>query len=302
MSSNSSASTYTEQAEAGRESSSGEAGPLESRSHDTGHPRAPVGHISHRTPSYAHRIYSVWLRHVRVYSRNLFSNAMPPFLEPLIFLVGIGLGLGEYVSEMNGLPYIQYLGSGLLVTAAMFTAAFECSFGTFIRLEFDKVYQGMLGAPLSAHDLILGELLWAATKGFIFTLSVSIVIAAFGILPLTQVLVAPFIGFLTGLMFGSLSLSITSFVKTINHFNFYFSAFISPMFFFSGVVFPVENLPAAARPITEIVPLTHAVRLVRAFTFVEFELIHLWDVAYIVVFITFFGFLALKRLRRRLID
>ena len=266
------------------------------------HPKAPQHHLSHRAPSYVHRIYSVWLRHVRVYSRNLFSNAMPPFLEPLIFLVGIGLGLGEYVSEMNGVPYIQYLGSGLLVTAAMFTAAFECSFGTFIRLEFDKVYQGMLGSPLSAHDLIVGEMLWAASKGFIFTLSVSIIIAAFGILPLAQVLIAPFIGFLTGLMFGCLSLSITSFVKTINHFNFYFSAFISPMFFFSGVVFPVENLPAAARPITEIVPLTHSVRLVRAFTFVEFELIHLWDITYIIGFILLFGFVALKRLRRRLID
>lgn len=264
--------------------------------------RPPVRHLSHRAPGFIHRIYSVWLRHVRVYSRNLFSNAMPPFLEPLIFLVGIGLGLGEYVSEMNGVPYIRYLASGLLVTAAMFTAAFECSFGTFIRLEFDKVYQGMLGAPLGANDLILGEMLWAATKGFIFTLSVSIIVAAFGILPISRVLFAPVVGFFTGLMFACLSLFITSFVKTINHFNFYFSAFISPMFFFSGVVFPVENLPAAARPITELVPLTHSVRLVRALTFADWQTTHLWDIAYIGIFIVIFGAVALVRLRARLID
>lgn len=262
----------------------------------------PAHALSHQAPGFAHRIYSVWLRHVRVYSRNLFSNAMPPFLEPLIFLVGIGLGLGEYVTEMNGLPYIEYLASGLLVTAAMFTAAFECSFGTFIRLEFDKVYQGMLGSPLGARDLIIGEMLWAATKGFTFTLSVAIIVASFGILPISRVLAAPVIGFLTGLMFACLSLAITSVVKTINHFNFYFSAFISPMFFFSGVIFPVENLPAAARPITELVPLTHSVRLVRAFTFSEWQAVHIWDITYVLLFIAIFGTLALWRLEKRLID
>ncbi|HKJ86360.1 MAG TPA: hypothetical protein VKA06_09815, partial [Spirochaetia bacterium] len=105
------------------------------------------------------RIVSVWFRHVRVYSRNLISNALPPFLEPLIFLVGIGIGLGRYIETMDGFPYLEYLGSGLLVTAAMFTAAFECTFGTYIRMEFDKVYEGMLAAPLTANNLMVGEIL-----------------------------------------------------------------------------------------------------------------------------------------------
>jgi len=100
-------------------------------------------------PPLVARIVSVWFRHVRVYSRNLISNALPPFLEPLIFLVGIGIGLGRYIETMDGFPYLEYLGSGLLVTAAMFTAAFECTFGTYIRMEFDKVYEGMLAAPLT---------------------------------------------------------------------------------------------------------------------------------------------------------
>ncbi len=256
----------------------------------------------HLPPRFVHRVYSVWLRHVRVYSRNLLSNALPPFLEPLVFLVGIGLGLGEFISEMEGLPFLQYLASGLLVTAAMFTAAFECTFGTFIRLEFDKVYQGMLGSPVTANNLILGEMLWAGTKGFTFTLSVTLIVAAFGILSPLRILIAPFIGFLTGLMFACLSLLITSFVKTINHFNFYFSAFISPMFFFGGVVFPIENLPVVTRPITEALPLTHSVRLVRAFAFMDFEMIHLWDLAYIVLFIGMVGSAAMIRLKRRLID
>jgi lipooligosaccharide transport system permease protein len=186
--------------------------------------------------------------------------------------------------------------------AAMFTAAFECTFATFIRLEFDKVYDGMLGSPISSEDLIVGEILWAATKGFMFTLSVLVIVVIFGILPLGRMLLVPFLGFLNAAMFATFGLFITSFVKTINHFNFFFSGFISPMLFFSGVVFPLDSLPPAVRPIVEALPLTHPVRLSRAFAFGEFELIHLFDIAYILAFIGIFGLLAVTRLKRRLID
>ena len=85
------------------------------------------------------RLYSVWYRHMRVYTKNLISNGLPPFLEPLIFLAGVGMGLGGYIkNDFDGIRYVEYLGIGLLITTAMFTAAFECSFGTFLRLEFDN--------------------------------------------------------------------------------------------------------------------------------------------------------------------
>ncbi|MFP4180052.1 MAG: hypothetical protein ACLFSA_08375, partial [Spirochaetaceae bacterium] len=174
-------------------------------------------------PGLASRLYAVWYRHVRVYARNLISNGLPPFLEPLVFLVGIGMGLGAYLSTMEGVPYLEYLATGLLMTTAMFTAAFECSFGTFIRLEYEKAYDGMLAAPITVWDLLVGEILWAGTKGFFFTLAVLLVIYAFGIVPIGLSLLTPFIGFFTGTMFAALSLLITSFVKNINHFNFYFS-------------------------------------------------------------------------------
>ena len=265
-------------------------------------PRAEARELTPVRPSLAHRIYSVWYRHVRVYSKNLISNALPPFLEPLIFLVGLGLGLSQYVPAMQGVPYIEYLASGLMITAAMFTAAFECSFGTYIRLEFDKVYDGMLGSPISADDLLVGEILWAGTKGFVFTLSVLIVTAAFGILPLGATLIAPIIGFLTGTMFGVIGLLITSTVANINQFNFFFSGFISPMFFFAGVVFPVDNLPPIVRPISEILPLTHPVRVVRGFAMGELEAIMLFDVAYMILVTVAVGWWAIHRLKRKLID
>ena len=249
------------------------------------------------------RLYSVWFRHMRVYTQNLISNGFPPFLEPLIFLAGVGMGLGHYINgEMGGVSYIEYLGTGLLVTAAMFTSAFECSYGTFIRLEFDKVYDGMLAAPMTVNNLIVGEMLWAGTKGFFFTSAVLCILSIFHIVALPNALLAPFVGFFTGLMFASLSLFITSFVKSINHFNFYFTGFISPMFFFSGVVFPLENLPAKIRPVAELVPLTHSVRIVRSICTNDYKSILFFDMTYIVAFIVVFGYFAIKRLKKRLVN
>jgi len=240
---------------------------------------------------------------MRVYTRNLLSNGLPPFLEPLLFLLGIGLGLGKYITEsMEGLAYIEFLGTGLLVTTAMFTASFECTYGTFIRLEYDRVYDGMLAAPITVTNLIVGEILWAGTKGLFFSFAVLCILTAFQIVHLPQAMLAPLVGFLTGVMFASMSLLVTSFVKTINHFNFYMTGFLSPMFFFSGVVFPVGNLPPAVRFVAEIVPLTHAVRLVRAACTNHYCLSLLGDLAYIAVFIIVVGTLAVRRLRRRLVS
>jgi lipooligosaccharide transport system permease protein len=254
-------------------------------------------------PPLANRLFSVWYRHMRVYTSHVFSNATPPFLEPLLFLAGIGLGLGKYITQpMEGMAYIEFLGTGLLVTTAMFTSAFECSFGTFIRLEFEKVYDGMLAAPITTTNLIVGEMFWAGTKGLFFSFAVMCILLLFGIVHPPYCFLAPFVGFMTGFMFATLSLSITSFVKTINHFNFYMTGFLSPMFFFSGVVFPISNLPKFIRPIAEILPLTHSARLVRAVCTSRYHLSLLLDLLYIAAFIILFGTFAVKRLRRRLVS
>ncbi|UCG58566.1 MAG: ABC transporter permease [Phycisphaerales bacterium] len=254
-------------------------------------------------PPLRKRLFSVWYRHVRVYTKNGFSNALPPFLEPLLFLAGVGLGLGRYITEsMEGLAYLEFLGTGLLVTTSMFTAAFECTFGTFIRLEFEKVYDGMLAAPITVNNLIVGEIIWAGSKGLFFSFAVLCILSVFGVISFADGLMAPLVGFLTGLMFGALSLLVTSFVKTINHFNFYFTGFISPMFFFSGVVFPVSNLPKFVRPFAEIVPLTHSVRLARSMCTGRYQISLLLDLLYVAFFILVVGLLAIRRLRRRLVS
>jgi len=248
------------------------------------------------------RLLSVWYRHMRVYTNHLISNGFPPFFEPLIFLAGIGLGLGNYIGDMEGVSYVEYLATGLLVTSAMWTAAFECSFGTFIRLEFEKIYDGLLAAPITANNLIVGEILWAGTKGAFFSFAVLCVMSIFGYVNLPNAIIAPFVGFCTGTMFGSLSLFITSYVKTINQFNFYMTGLLSPMFFFSGVIFPVSQLPKFAQYFAELIPLTHSTRIVRAVCTSQYEWTLLIDIIYIPMFITVFGYLAVKRLKKRLIN
>ncbi len=253
-------------------------------------------------PSLFSRLFSVWYRHYRVYTINIFSNGLPPFLEPLLFLGGIGFGLGLYITQfIEGLPYILFLGTALPMTSAMFTTSFECTFGTFIRMEFEKVYDGMLAAPITAENLIIGEMIWAGTKGLFFSSAVALMLALFGVLNLKFCGLLPFLGFITGFMFSTVAMLVTSFVNSINNFNFYFSGFISPMFFFSGVVFPISNLPPYLRPLAEVVPLTHAVRLSRAICTNTYHLSLFYDLLYILLFSVIFGYFAVKRLKQRLI-
>lgn len=258
---------------------------------------------NYKPPTLLQRIYSVWYRHTRVYNSSFLSNAFPPFFEPLIFLAGLGIGIGGYIQNMGAMSYMLFLASGLIVTSSMYTASFECSYGTFIRLEFDKVYDGMLGAPISTNDLIIGEIIFAGTKGFFFSFAVLVVMWVTGIISYPLSVLAALVGFITGLMFGTLSMFITSFINNINHFNFYFTGLLSPMFFFSGVVFPLETLPKALAYVAEAVPLTHVVRMARAFCVPEgLSYYLLYDLLYCVIFITITGILAVRGLKKRMIE
>ncbi len=253
-------------------------------------------------PSLVMRIYSVWYRHSRVYTKHLISNGFPPFIEPLFFLAGVGLGLGHYVGLIEGVSYVKFLAAGIIVPSAMFTAAFECTFGTFIRLEFDKVYDGMLSSSISVNDLLVGEMLFAGTKSFFFSGAVLFIVSVFGLIDTPLALLTPFAGFFTGLMFAAFSLYVTSYVSTINHFNFYFTGFLTPMFFFSGIVFPLKSLPPSLQVAAEFFPLTHSTNIIRALCFENFSSRLFLDAAYIILFIAVFGFLSVRRLGKKLVS
>jgi lipooligosaccharide transport system permease protein len=152
-------------------------------------------------------------------------------------------------------------------------------------------------------DLILGEILFAGSKGFLFALAVLIVTWVLGIIDNPMSIAAALVGFICGIMFATLSMWVTAIVKNINHFNFYFTGFISPMIFFSGAVFPIENLPIAMRWIAELIPLTHTVRMARAFCVPGgLNWFLLGDLLYCGIFILVTGWLAVRGLQKRLID
>jgi lipooligosaccharide transport system permease protein len=252
-------------------------------------------------PSFLKRVYSVWYRHILVYVKNIFSNGIPPFLEPLLFLAGVGIGLGSFVGEINGIPYVTYLAAGIIAPPAMFTAAYECTFGTFIRLEFDKVYDGMIAASITVEDLFIGEILFCGTKGLFFSSAVLAVLSIFGLIDSLTAIFSVLVGFFTGMMFAALSLLVTSFVNNINHFNFYFTGFITPTFFLSGIVFPLNTLPKFAEMLAQVFPLVHSVNLMRAFCFNKYELFLIFDFLYIIAFVLVIGFFAIKRLKLKII-
>jgi lipooligosaccharide transport system permease protein len=253
-------------------------------------------------PALASRLGSVWYRHFRTYTKDIVSNGFPPFMEPLIFLAGMGVGMARYVPGLAGMSYLQFLATGLVMTSAMFTAAFECTYGTYIRLEFDKTYDGMLAAPLTVGDVMLGEALWAGTKGAFFSLAVLIIISAFGLVNFATALLTPLVGFLTGFLFAAIGLLITSFVKNMNHFNFFFTGLLSPMFMFCGTIFPISNLPPALQVVAEILPLTHPVRLGRVAAMASgWSASLLLDLAYTVGVAVLVMALAAKRLEKRIV-
>ena len=253
-------------------------------------------------PTFWQRIYSVWFRHYRVYTNQFISNGFPPFLEPLIFLSAIGLGLGQFITDMDGIPYIVFLASGIVVSPAMFTAAFECTYGTYIRLEYEKIYDGMVAASMTAKNLLIGEILFAGTKAFFFSGAVLFTFSFFDIVSFPSALLAPVGGFFTGLMFAALSMLVTSMVWNISHFNFYFTGILTPQFFFSGAVFPLSTLPNSLQIVAECLPLTHAVRIVRATCLNQYGFHLIYDGIYIIVFILVVGYFAVRALERRIID
>ena len=206
----------------------------------------------------------VWRRNFESWKQFAPSFFVAQLGEPIFYLLAIGYGVGRYVAEMGGLPYAVFLAPGILSTTAMNTASFESTFGSFTRMTQQNTYIAILATPCSVADIVAGDILWAASKSVIGVCFVLTVIALFGLLSsLWALALVPF-GFLIGLLFASLGLVVTARAPSYDFFNYYFTLFISVMFLFSGVFFPLENLPAWAQTLAWFLPLTHAVRVARA--------------------------------------
>jgi lipooligosaccharide transport system permease protein len=244
---------------------------------------------------------SVWQRNAALYRRTWKMNILPNFFEPVFYLSSIGIGVGAYITQMGGMSYVEFLAPGLVCVAAMNGASFEVTYNMFVRLTWEKTYDSMLTAPIESDDVLTGELLWALTRVAIYGGSFFVVVALFGLAPMPQSLLALPLIPLTGLMFGALGVSFSLRIPNIDLFSFYFTLFLTPLFLFSDVFFPIaERLPGAWLWVAEGLPLLHPVRLARASFQGQFSAIHLWDLAYIVLVTSLLLANARKRMRDRL--
>jgi lipooligosaccharide transport system permease protein len=201
-----------------------------------------------------------------VYTKLYKTSFALNFAEPALYLVAMGFGLGAFVKDIHGVPYVKFIAPGIIASSSMFAAVYECTYGTYIRMTFQKTFDAILATPVNLDDLVAGELVWGATKSVIFGITIAIVIALFGLVdsPLI-VLTIPFI-FLSGLIFAELSIMFAAVVPGIDSFSYFYTLFMTPLFLFSGIFFPLDALPPVVSDLAFFTPLYHLVNICRAFS------------------------------------
>ena len=252
------------------------------------------------TVSWPHAL-AVWRRNATMYRRTWWLNILPNFFEPVFYLVSIGIGVGAYVSQMGGMPYIAFLAPGLVCVAAMNGASFEVTYNIYVRLTFEKAYDAMLTTPVEPDDVLAGEILWAVTRAGIYGGCFFLVIAVAGLAPMPHALLALPLIPLAGLLFAAIGVAFSLRIPTIDLFSFYFTLFLTPLFLFADVFFPLkERLSGNWLWVAEVLPLLHPVRLARAAFRGTASPVLLWDLAYMVGVSTLLLAWARGGIRRRL--
>lgn len=205
-------------------------------------------------------------RHWRVFGRTWHHNLMYNVAEPLLYLSAMGFGLGALVQEVDGMSYLQFISPGMIALSAMYSATFECTYGTFLRLQYQKTIQAMLAGPVTVADVIIGEILYGVSKSVLFGAVILAVIAALGQVQSLFALLIPIFLILPGFVFSILAVSYSGWIKNIDHLNYYITLAIMPFFLFGGLYFPVSSLPGWVQAANWLNPLYHSVEVCRALT------------------------------------
>jgi lipooligosaccharide transport system permease protein len=222
-------------------------------------------------------------------------------VEPFIMLVGLGFGLGAYIQDFGELSYAEFLAPGVVTSYAMWHACFDSTYGAYLRMETHHIYEAVLFTPLGPEDIVVGEILWAATRGVLSSLAVLVVAAAFGLVGSPLAALAIPAAFLVGLMFASIAMLMTATASTIGAINNFFTLFLLPMFWVGGVFFPLERLPEALQVASWALPITPSVALIRGLMAGELSWWMLLWTLELLAFGTVALWLASRLMRRRLI-
>ena len=246
------------------------------------------------------KAFRVWQRNFTVYTKLYKSSIAFNFVEPVLYLVALGLGLGGFVKEINGVPYIQFIAPGLIASSSMFAAASECTYGTYIRMTYQKTFDAILATPVHINDLVAGEMMWGATKSIFYGSIITLVISFFGLVASPVIILAIPVLFVSGLIFAEISVITTALVPGIDSFSYFFTLVLTPSFLFSGIFFPLDTLPPIVAKIAFFIPLYHLVNICRAFSSGSLYAVR-WDVVWLMVVAGLLAPYPFRLMRKRII-
>jgi lipooligosaccharide transport system permease protein len=214
-------------------------------------------------PGFSFRFIPIWKRHFLVWKKMAATSILGHLADPLIYMLGLGLGLGSLLPEMGGTSYLVFLSAGTVCYSTMNSATFEALYSCFARMHEQRTWEAILNTPVTLDDIVLSEILWAASKSLLSGLAVLVVIWAMGLShSMLSIWLIP-LSLLTGLCFASLGLIMTALAPSYSFFMYYFTLVITPTMFLSGVFFPVARLPSWLQSVSSILPLSHAVEIAR---------------------------------------
>ncbi|HEY1609117.1 MAG TPA: ABC transporter permease [Paraburkholderia sp.] len=261
-------------------------------------PREPFAAL----PSNATHWSAVWRRNYLVWRKLALASMFGNLADPMIYLFGLGFGLGLMVGHVDGVSYIAFLAAGTVSSSVMMSASFEAMYSGFSRMHVQRTWEAIMHTPLSLGDIVLGEIAWSASKSVLSGAAIMIVAGALGYASFPSMLVALPVIVLAGLAFASTAMIVTALAPSYDFFMFYQTLVLTPMLLLSGVFFPITQLPAAAQKITLLLPLAHAVALIRPAMLgrpVEHATLHLAVLAlYVVVPFAIASVLFRRRLMR----
>src|ERR671915_1932456 len=205
----------------------------------------------------------VLVREVINFSSYWRSSAFSSTVEPTIYLLAFGFGFGALVGRIGGYEYVEFVGTGTVATAVLFSAAFPAMFGTFVKYQFQRTYDAILAAPVDTEELVTAEALWIATRAGVYGCVPMLVAIPFGLDPSWGMLAVPLIAWVAGFGWACFGISIAGFSKSFENFNYVVSAVLTPLFLVAGTFFPLSQFPQWALVLAQLNPLHHLVQLVR---------------------------------------
>jgi lipooligosaccharide transport system permease protein len=263
-----------------------------------------------RLPRLTSRVWTVWRRNFDVFMKTWHVNFLPSLIEPILYLLAFGFGLGTFVTNIEGISYIQWIAPGLVAITVMYGSFFECTYGSFVRMYFQRTFDAIIATPINVEEVIAGELLWGATRAMLNSAIVLTVVAAFGLVSSPWFLAMLPVAFFGGLLFASLGMCFTALAPNIEFFNYPTFLLITPMFLISNTFIPLASFPSQLQTIAlAVLPLTHIADLSRVLVVGRIEtlaslapeLVLVLAVFWIAMVTALFFVLSIYLMRRRLI-